>query len=82
MVFGGVERERIQLNEETVWAGSHHETTNPKALQSLAEVRRLLFEGKNEEATKLAASDLLGVPARIDSYQTLGDLVLEMPAAS
>ena len=80
MVFGGIDRERIQFNEETVWDGSHKETTNPKALAALPEVRRLLFEGRNEEATKLAADALMGVPMWIKSYQTLGDLILEMPA--
>jgi alpha-L-fucosidase 2 len=79
MVFGGIERERIQLNEETLWDGSHQETTNSKASAALPEVRRLLFEGKNEEATRLAGSDLMGVPSRIKSYQTLGDLILELP---
>ena len=82
MVFGGIDRERIQLNEETVWAGRYQDTTNPKALAALPQVRRLLFEGKNQEATKLAAEDLMGVPSRVQSYQTLGDLVLEMPGAS
>ena len=80
MVFGGVEKERIQLNEESVWDGHSIDALNPKALTSLPEVRRLLFEGKNEEATKLAARDLMGVPAGIKSYQTLGDLFLEMPS--
>ena len=78
MVFGGIDRERIQFNEETLWDGKHQETTNPKALAALPEVRRLLFEGKNEEATKLAGDDMMGVPPRIKSYQTFGDLVLEM----
>ena len=82
MVFGGIDRERIQLNEETLWDGSHKETTNPKALTALPEVRRLLFEGKNDEATKLAAADMMGVPSGIKSYQTLGDLVLELPATA
>ncbi|HQE77324.1 MAG TPA: glycoside hydrolase family 95 protein, partial [Candidatus Hydrogenedentes bacterium] len=51
------------------------DTTNPKALEVLPEVRRLLFEGKNAEATTLA-ENMMGEPQRIKSYQTLGDLVL------
>ncbi|MEI8041886.1 MAG: glycoside hydrolase family 95 protein, partial [Verrucomicrobiota bacterium] len=81
MVFGGVDRERIQFNEESVWDGHQIDATNPKALTSLPEVQRLLFEGKNAEATRLAAEDLMGVPRRIKSYQTLGDLFLEMPSS-
>jgi alpha-L-fucosidase 2 len=77
MVFGGVARERIQLNEETVWDGYARDRTNPKALEALSEVRRLIFEGKNEEATKLAGETMMGVPERINSYQILGDLIIE-----
>ncbi len=74
MVFGGVGDERIQLNDDTLWAGGPKERVNPKALAALPEVRRLIFEGKNKEATKLADSALMGVPHNVESYQTLGDL--------
>ncbi len=45
MVFGGVDRERIQFNEETVWEGTYIDRHNPKALEALPEIQRLLFEG-------------------------------------
>lgn len=77
MVFGGVEREQIQLNEETLWDGGPRDTNNPKALEALPKVQHLLFEDQNEEATKLADETMLGVPERIKSYQSLGDLFLE-----
>ena len=77
MVFGGVERERIQLNEDTLWDGGPRDTNNPKALDALPKVQQLLFEDKNEEATKLAGETMLGVPHRIKSYQSLGDIILE-----
>lgn len=79
MVFGGVERERIQLNEETLWEGAPQDTNNPKALEALPKVQQLLFEDKNEEATKLAGETMLGVPHRVKSYQSLGDIILEFP---
>jgi alpha-L-fucosidase 2 len=79
MVFGGVERERIQLNEKTLWAGQERDTTNPEALKALPEVRRLLFEGKNREATELAGRTMMGRPERVKSYQTLGDLTIDLP---
>ncbi len=79
MVFGQVRGERIQLNEETVWDGYPRDTTNPKALEALPEMRRLLFAGKNEEATQLARATMLAVPERIHSYQSLGDLRLILP---
>ncbi|MFA6242524.1 MAG: glycoside hydrolase family 95 protein [Candidatus Hydrogenedentales bacterium] len=81
MVFGGVPKERLQLNEETVWDGLPRDTTNPEALKALPEVRRLLFEGKNAEATELAKKSMLGVPERINSYQSLADLFIESPDA-
>ena len=77
MVFGGVERERIQLNEETLWDGGPRDTNNSKALEALPKVQQLLFDDQNEEATQLAGETMLGVPERIKSYQSLGDLFLE-----
>ncbi|GAB4456069.1 MAG: glycoside hydrolase family 95 protein [Armatimonadaceae bacterium] len=76
MVFGGIFSERIQLNEETLWDGHPMDRTNPDALPTLPEVRRLIFAGKNKEAEALVEDHLLGIPRRIKSYQTLGDLRL------
>ena len=77
MVFGGVKQERIQLNEETLWDGGPRDTNNPNALEALPKVQQLLFDDKNEEATQLAGETMLGIPERIKSYQSLGDLFLE-----
>ena len=81
MVFGRVAQERIQLNEDSLWAGHQRDRINTNALKALAEVRALLFAGKNAEATK-AAEGLMGIPSRIESYQTLGDLTLSFPGIS
>lgn len=75
MVFGGIEEERLALNEDSLWAGHAQDRVNPKALAALPEVRRLLFAGKNEEATRLAEASMTGVPPRVESYEPLGDLV-------
>lgn len=77
MVFGGVEQERIQLNEESLWEGSFQDTNNPKALEALPIVQKLLFEDKNDEATTLAGETMLGIPHRIKSYQSLGDIIID-----
>jgi alpha-L-fucosidase 2 len=79
MIFGGIENERIQLNEESVWTGQSRWDANPNALKNLPEVRRLLFEGKYKEAEKLAQSGILGQFRRdgASSYQTLGDITLD-----
>ena len=76
MVFGNVNRERIQLNESSLWMGRRMERDNPDALKHLAEVRRLLFTGAPVEAYRLADKHLMGRPQRLQSYQTLGDLRL------
>ncbi len=78
MIFGGIENERLQLNEESVWTGKPRWDANPAALKNLPLVRKLLFEGKYKEAEKLAQSGILGSFRRdnASSYQTLGDLTL------
>jgi alpha-L-fucosidase 2 len=79
MVFGGVENERIQLNEESVWSGGPINRANPEAKENLEKVRTLLFEGKYAEGDRLAQEKIMGT--RIDpgkhSYQTLGDLYID-----
>jgi alpha-L-fucosidase 2 len=60
MVFGGVSKERLQLNEETVWSGGKHDFVNPEARKALPLVRRLLFEGKYVEAKEMAQTQLMG----------------------
>ncbi|HVR19243.1 MAG TPA: glycoside hydrolase N-terminal domain-containing protein, partial [Polyangiaceae bacterium] len=37
MVFGGLEEEQLQLNEDTLWGGGSHESANPDALRALPE---------------------------------------------
>jgi alpha-L-fucosidase 2 len=79
MIFGGIENERLQLNEESVWTGQPRWDANPDALKNLPKVRQLLFEGKYKEAEKLAQGGILGSFRRdnASSYQTLGDLTLD-----
>ncbi len=78
MVFGGRGRERIQLNEHSLWSGHHTDLDSPQTLEYLPKVRQLLFEGRYAEANRMAGQYLMShtrpVPA---SYQTLGDLQLE-----
>jgi len=76
MVFGGVDHERIQLNEDSLWDGTPTDRNNPEALEALQEVRKLIFEGKNDEATRIAGEKMMGIPPRIKSYQSLGNLRL------
>jgi alpha-L-fucosidase 2 len=75
-VFGRVYKETVILNEETVWTRWPDDRNNPDALTALPEVRRLLMEGRIEEAHTLAELSLFGMPHRQASYQVLGDMTL------
>jgi alpha-L-fucosidase 2 len=79
MVFGRTGSERIQLNEDTIWAGERRDRGNPAAFENLAEVRRLLFAGKPAEAEDLAERTMIAIPKRLPPYQPLGDLLLRFP---
>lgn len=76
MIFGGVQSERLQLNEESVWTGRPIDFVNPEAKAALPVVRQLLFEGKYAEAQQLAQQKLMGYKNVHSTYQTLGDLYL------
>lgn len=82
MVFGGATTERIQLNEESVWAGTRVRDLNPGSRANLKQVQQLLLEEKNAEAYTLTKQHMLGTPPRIRSYQTLGDLYIEYDSTS
>jgi len=77
MVFGGVLKERIQLNEESLWDGYQRNALNPKAGKALPEIQRLLFAGQNDAAEALAATSMTGIPKEIGPYQSLGDLLID-----
>src|ERR1017187_1966585 len=77
MVYGGVAKEHIQLNEDTVWNGKKRDRINPEALKALPEVRRLLFPGKPREAEAMEEQEMMGIPNRPPPYQPLGDLKIE-----
>ncbi|MCD7851205.1 MAG: glycoside hydrolase family 95 protein [Parabacteroides sp.] len=87
MPDGGVERENIVLNEISMWSGSKQDTDNPQAYYSLAQIRRLLFEGRNDEAQELMYNTFVckgagsgqgqGANVSYGSYQLLGNLTLD-----
>jgi alpha-L-fucosidase 2 len=77
MVFGNPVHERIQLNEESIWAGSKINNNNPDAMKTLPKLQRALFEDRFKDALKLADENFLGTPPRIRSYQPLGDLLID-----
>lgn len=90
MVFGGVETERIVLNENSLWSGGPQDADRPDAHKALPEIRRLLTEGKIIEAQNLLVARFTcagsgsgsggGSKVEFGCYQTLGDLTLTFPA--
>jgi len=76
MVFGGTDHERLQLNEDTWWAGGPYDPSHPDARAALPEVRALLREGRYRDAQGLANARLMARPLQQMSYQTLGSLTL------
>ena len=87
MVFGDVNKECIQLNEETMWSGSPQESDNPRAAVHLDKIKELLFAGKYKEATELTnrtqvctglgSGGGIGQKAPFGCFQTIGDLWID-----
>jgi len=87
MVFGDVNKERIQFNEKTLWSGSNDDNDNPDAPKYINEIRALLFAGKFKEATELTNKTQVckgvgsgngsGADDPFGCFQTLGDLWLD-----
>ena len=79
MVYGNPVNENIQLNEITVWGGQPNRNDNPEAKQSLPEVRKLIFDGKYEEAQNLVNKKIISKISQGMPYQTVGNLHLVFP---
>lgn len=87
MPDGGVEKENIVLNDITMWSGSEANYSNPEALKSLPEIRKLLINGKNYEAQQLMYETFTcgnkgsnygaGADATFGCYQTLGNIEID-----
>lgn len=82
MVFGRTDRERLQLNEESLWAGCPIESWPANYFKHLQEVRRLLFAGKNIEAHAYGLKYLTAIPTSFRSYEPLADLWLDFGAGA
>jgi alpha-L-fucosidase 2 len=74
MHFGGVEHDRFQLNEGTLWSGEPSDNENPGARAVLPEVRKALFEGRYADADRLTQK-MQG--PYTESFLPLGDLRLD-----
>ena len=82
MVFGGPENERLQLNEDTLWAGGPYDPVNPEAKDALPQVRQLVNDGKYREAAGLLSAKVMAKPLGQMPYQTVGDLNLSFSGSA
>lgn len=86
MVFGRADRERIVLNEISMWSGGVQDADDPNAIHYLPQIRQLLLEGKNVEAQRVMQAHFIckgkgsgsgeGANVKFGCYQTLGDLFI------
>lgn len=76
MIYGNVGNEIIQLNEHTVWSGSPNRNDNPLALEKLAEIRKLILEGKHKEAENLANKAIITKKSHGQKFEPVGSLNL------
>ena len=76
MIYGNVEKETIQLNEHTVWSGSPNRNDNPLALDSLAIIRQLIFEGKQKDAERIANRVIITKKSHGQKFEPVGSLQL------
>lgn len=76
MVYGTPYTELIQMNEDSVWYGGPMDRNNPSALENLPEIRRLILEGRIEEAQNLCTFALSGTPEEMRHYEPLANLYL------
>ena len=78
MVFGGIEKELIQVNEESIWYGGKRERLNPDAKENLPKIRQYIREGQIQKAHELMSLAFTSCPQGERMYQTLGEISLEM----
>ena len=79
MVYGGLENDTIQFNEETLWTGQPHDYAHKDAYKYLGKLRQLLWAGRQEEAHELGNAHFMSQPFGQQAYQPFGDVLLTFP---
>lgn len=82
MVFGNVDAERLQLNEDTIWAGGPYDQSNTKGAAALPQIRQLVFQNQWSQAQSLIDQNMLGNPSAQLAYQPVGNLRLTFGSAT
>lgn len=79
MVYGRTEDETIQFNEDTLWTGQPHDYAHEGAHEYLSQLRRLLWEDKQDKAHELGNEHFMSQPLGQMSYQPFGNILLNFP---
>lgn len=77
MVYGGVDSDKIKMNDDTLYSGKKMCADAPDAAAHIDEIRRLILEDKNKEAYDACGKYLLGNPLFVRSYQEVGNLIID-----
>lgn len=81
MVFGRVDAEKLQLNEDTFWSGQPYTSANANALAALTQARNYVFNGQFATAQSDINANMLGAPPAQAKFQPVGDLNLTFPVS-
>lgn len=77
MVYGNVAHETLQLNESSFWSGGPSRNDNPDALAELPAIRKLIFEGKSQEAQDLAQKAIIAKKNNGQMFLPVGNILLD-----
>jgi len=76
MLFGGVQKERLRLNEESLWAGEPFDTYPDHFKENLKTLQDMVLDGRIAEASALGHKTMVKKPTSFRSYEPLADLRL------
>ena len=78
MTYGGIEEEKLALNESTMWSGQYNENQNkPFGREKMNQLRKLFFEGKLSEGNRIAGDNLHGNQTSFGTHLPIGDLKMQ-----
>ena len=82
MIYGGIAKETIQYNEETLWTGQPHDYAHKDAYKHLNTIRQYLYDNNQNKAHQLANAKFMSTPIGQQAYQPFGNILLEFPTHS
>lgn len=78
MIFGGVDCDKLALNEESIWAGGRRDTTIENFDEKIAYIRQLFINDREEEADGWAKENMKGCFSGVRSYEYAGNLFVKL----